>query len=440
MKDTNERFDDKLKERLLNYEEEPDKDLWKGIAQGIVPVRAEPVWVIWSTRLSVVVLLSAVSLFYLTHDGFHETPRPDQTVSDASGVGITGKPAPHQPADTPATKDIRTSKSEIDVSRLSFPAPDQHQLTGMPFDVAAQDQNSSNLFNSPPTLSILRTDEIIFVQSSSDTIPLRQSKSNKAQSVSDSTERKKSSRLNRKLRKHQMFSLYLTAMPTFGYQRIESNSSDNILIESIKRVPAFSRDRLGVRIEAGVQIQMSKRWRGFGGVLYYQRAQTITYTEKQVDTLVFHTEPGGDLIVEPQLNYLSRSTEYALKNVGVQVGISYQLWTKTKKRITAREALSSENFPNPKRAFLHVVGSGMELHRPINGTKSFQRAEGFPNPSMYVFFNVYYRLQYPNMGRLRAIFQPTLNYSVYINHDLNAPFYVKPYGLGLNFGCTYHFR
>jgi hypothetical protein len=48
-------------------------------------------------------------------------------------------------------------------------------------------------------------------------------------------------------------------------------------------------------------------------------------------------------------------------------------------------------------------------------------------------------LQYPSEGRLKAVFQPTLNYSFYINQNLNAPFYVKPYGLGLNVGVTYNF-
>jgi hypothetical protein len=39
----------------------------------------------------------------------------------------------------------------------------------------------------------------------------------------------------------------------------------------------------------------------------------------------------------------------------------------------------------------------------------------------------------------QSFFQPTLNYSFYINQNLNAPFYVKPYGLGLNLGFTYNF-
>ena len=39
----------------------------------------------------------------------------------------------------------------------------------------------------------------------------------------------------------------------------------------------------------------------------------------------------------------------------------------------------------------------------------------------------------------QSFFQPALNYSFYINQNLNAPFYVKPYGLGLNLGFSHNF-
>ena len=146
----------------------------------------------------------------------------------------------------------------------------------------------------------------------------------------------------------------------------------------------------------------------------------------------------GEILVEPHFSYLKKSFEYELRNMGVQFGILYKLSSEKPRQLTSKEALSSETML-PKKKLLHLVGAGIEFHKALNETTSFDVADRFTNPSMYVFCNVYYRLQYPSEGRLRGIFQPTFNYSFYINENLNAPFYVKPYGFGLNIGCTYNF-
>jgi hypothetical protein len=441
MKNADEQFDSELKERLLNYSEEPDKDYWKAISGSIVAINAEPVWVIWSTRLLTIGFLTTIPLFYIMDEGVDEPPDPVPHITHAMGGAVTPKPEPNQAVDRSAIQQLPASDNRNNVSMFADSRPDQVRLTGLPSELAEEDQISWNVIDSLRMLSNFWQDKIIPIQSTFDVISQRQNRQSKTLPARDSTEPRKSQQSGRKLRGQKMFTLYSTVMPTFGYQRIASNSRDNVMIQSIKRVPTFSRERLGVRIEAGSEIKVSKRWRAFGGILYHQREQTIAYIEKQVDTLMFHTAPQGDLIVHPQLNYLSRSTEYAVKNVGVQVGMSYQLGINRKKRITAREALSAENLPDLKPTFSHILGTGFEFHRAINRAQSFEGiGGGFNDPSVYVFFNAYYRLQYPSVGRFRAVFQPTLNYSIYINKDLNAPFYVKPYGLGLNFGCTYHFR
>lgn len=213
-------------------------------------------------------------------------------------------------------------------------------------------------------------------------------------------------------------SIYFTAMPTFGYQRIESKTYDNIYIESIKRISAFSTERLGVRLEVGAEIPISNKIKVFSGIVYFQRKQTIDYTVAQVDTTFIRPGPNGEYIVETELKKVNKSFEYELKNIGLQIGINYRL---------------------SKGKFLQSLGTGFEFHYALNKL-SEQRDQVLTNdPSAYVFYNLYYRLQYPSEGRLKAVFQPTLNYSFYISQNLNAPFYVKPYGLGLNLGFTYNF-
>ena len=218
---------------------------------------------------------------------------------------------------------------------------------------------------------------------------------------------------------HNRFNIYFTIMPTFGYQRINSNSTDNIIIESIDRVSAFSMDRLGVRAELGAEDPITERIKIFGGLVYYQRKQTIDYTEKQVEYTEVTEGPDGEVILVPQFTHVHKSFEYDLQNLGVQVGVSYQL---------------------SKKKLLQTAGTGFEFHVALNKLNENEQTPEFTNnPTAYVFYNFYYRLQYPAEGRLKAVFQPTLNYSFYIDQNLNAPFYVKPYGLGLNVGFTYNF-
>ena len=136
-----------------------------------------------------------------------------------------------------------------------------------------------------------------------------------------------------------------------------------------------------------------------------------------IDSTIVTPGPGG-VGFDPIKRSVEKSFEYELKNLGVQLGISYQL---------------------SKKKLLQTLGTGFEFHVALNKLDEEYQAEFTNNPSAYVFYNLYYRLQYPAEGRLKAVFQPTFNYSFYINQNLNAPFYVKPYGLGLNMGVTYNF-
>lgn len=227
----------------------------------------------------------------------------------------------------------------------------------------------------------------------------------------DEAEKEKKSGLRNK-------TFYLIAMPTLGYQRIEANRNDNIFIEGINRVPNFSFKRLGVRLEAGIQVPLSKRMQVSAGLLYYQRKQTLGYVEKMVDSMkVISAE--SEIVVGPEFSYIQKTFDHELRNAGLQLGIIYMLSVKK---------------------FVHSLGTGLEVHKSLRKPSGGETGQFFvEDPSLYLFYDLYYRLQYPAEGRLKAVFQPTLNYSFYFNKDLNAPFYVKPYGLGLNLGITYHF-
>jgi hypothetical protein len=92
--------------------------------------------------------------------------------------------------------------------------------------------------------------------------------------------------------------------------------------------------------------------------------------------------PCGDVILVPEYKYIEKSFEYELKNLGVQVGLSYEL---------------------SRKKLLQTIGSGFEFHVALNKLNSSPSAPEFTNnPSAYVFYNLYYRMQYPAEGKLRA--------------------------------------
>jgi len=137
--------------------------------------------------------------------------------------------------------------------------------------------------------------------------------------------------------------------------------------------------------------------------------------EKTVGNTEIQQGPNGEIILQPEFHFEHKSFEYEVRNLGLQIGLSYQL---------------------SKKKFLQTLGTGMEFHLALN--KLQESSELTNNPSAYLFYNFYYRIQYPADTKLRAVLQPTLNYSFYINQNQDSPFYVKPYGLGLNIGFTYN--
>lgn len=427
MKSMREQFDKELGERLRRYAEEPGKDFWTVIVSR--PISVAPKSTTWTVHLSKAVIVIAATMFVsVDHFTFREeagaqiASAPVQVSIDEAEVSTDQPGMLEMISDQKVTankaKKARSEKWHSEEGVLST------DLQRMPFD-----RNASFSVLAAPR----RGEDLVRSLFSDSAVTILQSSIIESLPQTSIAQKK----LKHIWRKGSRFPLYLAVMPTFGYQRIESNDNDNILIESIRRVPAFSVDRLGVRLEVGAYAYLSSRWRAFGGVIYYQRKQTIDFVEKYMDALLIGSERGSNLTLEPQFSYRSKSLEHELKNLGLHFGVSYLL-SEEKHRSKYRDAFSWNRMPGKWRMrFLHEVGAGIELQKSLNHASQLSGAEGFTNPSLYAFLNVYYRLQYPDKGRLRAILQPTLNYSFYMHKDINTPFYVKPYGLGLNFGCMY---
>lgn len=433
MKNLREEMKQELKSRLSNYREEPEEGIWEQIAPHIVAKRsASGLWRRIERSSLVLLVIALLSIPYSEYKNNSEersgredkkflVPAQKKTAGDFSD-STTGNRAKEiiknarqssQIVKTPKSADARTESSSnvlsTDKNELepppSFPPADS--VSGKTQDVR------SAVFTMDETIrmsGVPKLDDPKLNSSVNDHMI------QKSEEISYNTEKSTTQGSNEKSRKK--FTTYFTAMPTFGYQRIKSNDQDNIIIQSIKRIPTLSTSRLGIRGEIGIESRSDKRTRVFGGLLYYQRRQTIGYIEKIVDSTNFNTGSAG-IELEPHFTQVDKSFEYELKNIGLQVGINYML---------------------SRGKFLQTIGTGIEFQVALNKLHNESEAAKFTTmPSAYVFYNIYYRIQYPADSRLKAIFQPTLNYGFYINENLNAPFYVQPYGLGLNIGATYQF-
>ncbi len=426
MKNLNRSFDAELIKRLRNYSEEPRIELWQKIAASTEanrrPLTTRRTW--WILILGVIAVgglyyfektntntgqspvesetLPISESLSLTDKDWSGTVSSEKTTSQATGVGTVGNTS------TQSTGNNMVAGNDIPLNHEHLPITNElSSETSVDQDEAKFDEGP--IENVPTRGNEIENTANPGVEKAVETMAIvKAAKGDEGKTV-----------IKEKEKKQNRLSIYFTIMPTFGYQRINSNSSDDIIIESVKRISTFSTDRLGLRAELGVEDPLTQRIKVFGGLVYYQRKQTITYTQKQVEYTEVSEGPDGQIIVVPQFTYVEKSFEYELKNLGVQVGVSYEL---------------------SRKKLLQTLGTGFEFHMALNKLESSPATPEFTNnPSAYVFYNLYYRLQYPAEGRLRAVFQPTLNYSFYINQNLNAPFYVKPYGLGLNLGFTYNF-
>jgi len=217
-------------------------------------------------------------------------------------------------------------------------------------------------------------------------------------------------KFERPARERRTVGAYALVMPTLGYQEVTPRTDDNVLIAGIDKLSAFSPRRLGIRAEAGLQIPLTEKWELNTGALLYVRSQTIGYRYYTPDQVL--VTPMGNNTFEVRPEEQHGTFEYTVRNIGLFAGVNYQF---------------------KAQKYTQRLGAGLELHKGLSGQG---RLSG---DNLYLFGHLYYRLEMPLSKRFSLLVQPTLNYSLRLNERLTAPFYVKPYGLGLHAGVAFKF-
>lgn len=460
MNDLPDDMDDNLRERLQNYSEEPDQDLfakidgnirqkmslqerlsyfqddvdevvWSNVQSQLV-VNDFVRWLDWSGRV-----FATLSFLLLSYALYPEQIKSEQAITKSGTEIHNSKALVDNRAEVVAKEDgklalsLEAEERSTNILNLTQSRTTVTEATHVNED--EEGRRSGRLITSQYNPKGNKKSSTIIVEANDNRIPIEDSGSTTAYLENETTDdedslkieaepstvvknpqvesSKDDARKEKRIRKPK--GLYLLVMPTLGYQQISPLHDDNILIESIEKVSAFSPKRLGVRGEIGFEKALSKKLTLNVGVLYFQRKQTITYNYRNTEEFSVDQISSDSLSYQVNLRQQSATFNYDLKNVGVVAGLNYTFRTKR---------------------FEQRIGVGAELHRSL-------RKPDIENPatSTYLFGDVYYRLSYPVSQRFDLMFQPTLNYALRIHEQIDAPFYVKPYGLGLNFGAYYRF-
>lgn len=411
-------FQNNIKRRLADYEEEPDEDLWGGIYSSLPKQQVVPLWKKWALPGAAALLILSLSLLYFQGDN----TRPDErTVADNSSS--VGQREPHAERSeslakpgSPVMGDVQNEKEKHEPRTAggaeSHPNDDNisagnDALLAMDEAVRFSDQKTVDREG-------VQYQSGIGYHASYRLPELRELKKLPVMTAYVEEDQEEADESGQEKDPDSKWKAYLYGMPTFGYSRIEANRKDDLNVIAVEKISAFSKDRLGVRLEAGITRKINDRFSLLAGLVYFQRDQEITYTVATVKDVSGLIVDENSAFLVPEYEEEERVYENNLRNAGLQVGVLYTV---------------------PSEKFVQTLGTGIEFHKALNqNNEAFSELE---QPSLYVFYNLFYRLEYPRQTKLKGLFQPTFNYSLDLNDELNTPFYVKPYGFGLNFGITY---
>lgn len=421
--------EDKFRDRFSNYEEEPGKDSWAFIESELPDQDRR--WSIWwriTTAALLALLIGITTVLLLPSGTDNGVMEEEQVALKQEQNGKKRSEIPGAGTSTDRSNSSRKTKSEIALEKnrstqdktttLKSPANDGPYLDmpQSPSQGIEQEKTNDNpggtgtdvihetYFAAPLLVQNIGFDHTHPMPGLYDLQPVFLDSAPTGDQADLNEEDKKGPK-DRKL------TLYFQAMPTFTYNRVEANQQDDQLVSAVEKIPAISADRMGIRLETGLMYPLNEDFNVFAGLLYFQRSQQIQYSLQRVDSV--NIESDGDRInFSPGFSEERNTYDHQLQNLGVQVGMTYNI---------------------PSKKVLSSFGVGAEFHKSLRRSSN----ELFEEPSLYLFYNVFYRMEYPKDKRFRFLAQPTFNYSFNLNKNLSTPFYIKPYGFGLNFGFTF---
>jgi hypothetical protein len=402
---------DALENRLRNYSEQPDEDVWRKIAAGVTPSR-KPVWYVWSNRAAT--LFAVVSFFILLYNG-NEVPefpdkisRPlkrDAPSSDAKESSVP-KAADNSQELVPLDSTMQKSERQQTIAARKILRVATVSSLSLPEHVHKTDGNFSVVSNS----AMIASDELTAGQTiASDTLqPIHITKED---SVAKVVQKRP---IQKERQKRSGITFYTVLTPVLSYHRASPISNDGVVIEHLDSPPVLSNDRLGLSVEAGVQGKITPRLEYVAGLSYYQQSQRITYDQQTSDNVIIEEDADMSYIVRPGM--IRKSFTYNMRNIGAQAGLLYAL---------------------KLDGLVHKAGIVLHYQR---GFQTVQENDVYNNAaSHYLNYQLLYRVEYAFNQKLNLFIQPSYMHSFRSNESLQAPFSLKQSRAGIGVGLVYRF-
>lgn len=214
--------------------------------------------------------------------------------------------------------------------------------------------------------------------------------------------------------KERAINLYFNTSLFSAYHKINPNLLDDKVIKYIDN-PAFSWDRLGVKLSAGISKDLSEKLNIYLGISYLQQAQTIKYgyeitsnTSLMIDALQQNT-----IQITPNKEIQEEVIQVKNQSIGFHTGLAYTLV----QRANYSQAIDIQV------DWQHQMGD-----------------KAFFGPDQF-YINLAYNNLYQLNQWLSFKVSPVISYTVneFAGQSDNS-LSLKPYSLGLDFGLTIHLR
>ncbi len=383
-----------VENRLRNYSELPDDDVWKRIS-GATPLTIESKWIIWTNRTAITLSLVVLfSLFYsqnapngaLTNDLSENTVIVERNVESAIS-------SPVSESELANFAETNQKKSRINEKRVIHFSDSRtvHSEMNLPLPIKAAEEQKENDHKSV---------------ADSASVVVKEPKKDSAAIVNHVLPPQKK-------RKKSKLTFYSMISPSLSFQHVTPDSQDGVVIEKINGSGVISLERFGFTIETGVQGQMGKRFQYILGLSYYQQSQRLEYEGHGNGTTI---ESGEDLnfVITPETT--TRSFDYNMRNIGVQAGVLYTL---------------------KLRGLMHKPGLVFQYQKGM--MQATDDAVYDNSSSDYINFQLLYRVEYAFGSGVSVFIQPAYTHSIIANESLNAPFKLKQSRASLGVGIVYRF-
>lgn len=214
----------------------------------------------------------------------------------------------------------------------------------------------------------------------------------------------------------------LFVSPTYNHRRLLTNKEDNVIIQEVESNGFFTRNNIGYSTGIMLESQLNKRWGITLGVTFTQLNDLVSYRYRNVlpDSLKVDFVAGDQVKVSPVFNIDTRSYQYQYQDIGVQMGFNYILYNQSWKHQ------------------LYLGFAANQATKTISRTDETTITE---NSSRFQsMINVGYEVRIQLNQRLGFYAKPMFNYYLNTVNQANEAYQVKPFFTAVRLGFVWRLR